>query len=147
MLRQSMIAPDLQDESATANHLSTATGNVLNNDSDVEGDTLTVTSINGQAVAASGSTDITGEFGTLSIAADGTWSYTLDSTYASADLHTGLVAEWNFDESSGTTAEDSAPDDAEATNGVLTGDAAFGSGGVKGNAVSLDGDGDMVTVA
>ena len=139
-------APDLQDESATANHLSTATGNVLANDSDIEGDALTVTTINGQAVAASGSTDITGEFGTLSIAADGTWSYTLDSTYASADLHTGLVAEWNFDESSGSSAADSAPDDAEATNGVLTGDAAFVSGGLKGNAVSLDGDGDMVTV-
>src|SRR5262245_24647125 len=45
-------------------------GNVLTNDSDVEGDALSVTTTGAQ----------TGSYGTVTIAADGTYSYTLDNS-------------------------------------------------------------------
>jgi hypothetical protein len=45
----------------------------------------------------------------------------------------GPVAQWHFDESSGSTAFDSIG----TVNGALAGDAAFVAGGISGNAVSL----------
>lgn len=46
-----------------------------------------------------------------------------------------LVAHWSFDEVSGTTAQDSAG----SFNGTLSGGATFVTGGIAGNALSLDG--------
>jgi len=47
--------------------------------------------------------------------------------------HAALVSHWTFDESSGTTATDSAG----AFNGTLSGGATFVPGGISGNAISL----------
>lgn len=54
----------------------------------------------------------------------------LGSTQAKA----GLVAQWHFDETSGSVANASVG----AINGVLTGSAVFVAGGISANAVSLD---------
>ncbi|MDF1657308.1 MAG: Ig-like domain-containing protein, partial [Verrucomicrobiales bacterium] len=55
------------------------TGDVLANDSDPDtGDTLTVSEVNG--VAGNVANAVTGTFGDLTLAADGTYSYDLDST-------------------------------------------------------------------
>ena len=50
---------------------------VLGNDSDPDGDTLTVTGISA-AVAGNVGTPLVGQFGTLTLADDGTYTYTAD---------------------------------------------------------------------
>ncbi len=119
------------------------TDDVLPVETTFQGNPLTVTSVNGQAVASSGTTSINGEFGTLDIAADGSWTYTPDSAYAGVDLDSNLIAEWNFD----GNANDNAPSDSIADNGVLTGNAAYTNDSVSGSAVTLDGTGDYVQIA
>lgn len=59
---------------------SNAVGNVLSNDS---GTGIKVTSVFNSAVAASGTTTIKGQFGTLTIDADGAYTYAPDSTFDS----------------------------------------------------------------
>ena len=105
----------------------------LANDSDIEGDSLTVTEVNGSSI--SGATVIEGNFGDLSISEDGSWTY----SPTSLDLESDLIAHWSFDETSGTTAVDKAPSDADANDGELKNGAAFVSGGLNGNAVQFDG--------
>ena len=61
-----------------------ATGNVLTNDNDVDaGDSITVTYVGttsaNQSVPGSGTVDVVGQFGTLTIAADGSYTYTVTS--------------------------------------------------------------------
>ena len=57
----------------------TATGNVLTNDTDIDtGDTQTVTAVNG--AAGNVGTTLTGTYGTLNIASNGSYTYTLDNT-------------------------------------------------------------------
>jgi VCBS repeat-containing protein len=58
----------------------TSTGNVLSNDTDHEGLTLTVASVNG--VTVSGTTTIVGTYGTLVIQPNGSYTYTLANTQA-----------------------------------------------------------------
>ncbi|PPC80997.1 MAG: hypothetical protein CTY35_08035, partial [Methylotenera sp.] len=56
-----------------------ATGNVLTNDTDVDvGDTKTVSAVNG--MASNVGTSIVTTYGTVTIAANGTYTYTLDNT-------------------------------------------------------------------
>ncbi|WP_456269476.1 Ig-like domain-containing protein [Kushneria sp. AK178] len=82
----------------------TATGNVLANDSDVDaGDSLAVTGVsnsvagNTAAVAASGSVIIHGVYGTLTLAADGSYTYRLDADRpTSRALAGGKTAEDTF---------------------------------------------------
>ncbi|GFS07481.1 poly(beta-D-mannuronate) C5 epimerase 3, partial [Elysia marginata] len=129
--------------------LSDTTGisdDVLPVETTATGDTLTVSSVNGQAVAASGTTSIAGEYGTLDIAADGSWNYNLDPAFASVDLDSNLMARWTFDEGTGTTVADSSTVDSITDNGTLAG-ATFVSDGVSGGAVSFDGVDDRITVA
>ena len=55
-----------------------AIGNVLTNDTDVDtGDTKTVSAVNG--VAGNVGTAVTGTYGSLTINADGSYTYTLDN--------------------------------------------------------------------
>ncbi|WP_461537953.1 tandem-95 repeat protein [Spongorhabdus nitratireducens] len=109
---------------------------VLANDSDIEGDSLTVTEVNGTAI--SGSTTIFGDYGDLVIAADGSWTYTPDTP----DLETGLVGHWKFD---GNTI-DSAEGDAITDTGVLKGDAATNGPGLNGGSLNLINNGDSYLI-
>jgi VCBS repeat-containing protein len=66
----------------------TATGNVLTNDTDVDaGDTKTVSAVNG--VAGNVGTTLTGTYGTINIAANGSYTYTLNN----ADPDTQALAQ------------------------------------------------------
>ncbi|WP_188113791.1 VCBS domain-containing protein [Salinicola halophyticus] len=71
--------------SAIAAGSATATGNVLTNDSDPDGDALIVTNVvNAQAhssvsIAGTANTTIAGVYGTLVLHADGSYTYTLDA--------------------------------------------------------------------
>ena len=65
-----------------------ATGNVLTNDTDVDsGDSKTVTAVNGSALNVG--QPLVGTYGTLTLAADGTWSYALNN----ADPDTDALAQ------------------------------------------------------
>ena len=65
-----------------------ATGNVLTNDTDVDtGDTRTVTAVNGAAVNVG--QPLVGIYGTLTLLADGSWSYALNN----ADPDTNALAQ------------------------------------------------------
>src|SRR5207253_666801 len=66
----------------------TAAGNVLTNDTDVDtGDTKTVSAVNGSA--ANVGTAVVGTYGSVTIASDGSYSYTLDN----ADPDTNALAQ------------------------------------------------------
>ncbi len=130
--------------------LSATTGisdDVLPVETSAAGATLTVSSVNGQAVAESGTTSIAGEFGTLDIAADGSWTYNLDPAYDGMNLDDGLVARWTFDEGTGTTAADTAPDNANVSNATLGSNASFISQGISGGGVHTDGGNNVVDMA
>ena len=64
----------------------TGTGNIITDDdgfgidSDPDGDTLTVTLIDSTSIASSGNTSITGDYGTLTIDANGNYIYSLDNS-------------------------------------------------------------------
>ena len=118
----------------------TGATSVLTNDSDIEGDSLTVTDVNGTAV--SGSTVIAGDFGDLTIGADGNWTY----TPASIDLDSDLAGHWTFNEGSGTTAADSSESDTIADNGTLESGASFVADGVDGSAVTLGGGNERIAL-
>ncbi|AMC34710.1 retention module-containing protein [Janthinobacterium sp. B9-8] len=73
--------PTTSDDSATIREDSTPnpiTGNVLSNDVDVDGDKLVVQAINNNATNVGKA--ISGQFGLLTINADGSYSYTLDNS-------------------------------------------------------------------
>ena len=75
----------------------TATGNVLTNDTDVDGPSLTVSNV----VALNN----TGTYGTLTISSDGSYSYLLDNTNSSVDaLNAGdtLTETYNYTVSDGS---------------------------------------------
>ena len=60
---------------------SSATGNVLTNDTDVDaGDSMTVTAVNGSA--ANVGTSINGTYGSLTLGSDGEWTYSLHNVDA-----------------------------------------------------------------
>ncbi|MFC7555476.1 VCBS domain-containing protein [Pseudoroseomonas wenyumeiae] len=72
-----------------------ATGNVLTNDRDAEGDPLRVTAINGQAAKVG--TALAGTYGTLLLGADGKYTYTLASNQANVQaLSAGQVVTETF---------------------------------------------------
>ena len=66
-------APD--NAAVTAGGTTVANGNLLANDQDPAGQTLTIASVNG--IAVSGATTITGTYGTLVVMPNGTYTYTL----------------------------------------------------------------------
>ncbi len=73
------VAVDDDDDAVTEDATAPAVGNVLTNDSDVDtGDVLTVATVNG--VAGNVGVPVAGSFGTLVVAANGSFSYTLDNT-------------------------------------------------------------------
>ncbi|NIY77710.1 cadherin-like domain-containing protein [Thalassospira sp. HF15] len=71
------------------------TGNVLSNDTDVDGDTLEVISVNGEAGYVG--QQIQGVYGLITIGADGSYSYVLDNTLqAVQELAEGQVVNESF---------------------------------------------------
>ena len=85
------------------------TGSVLANDSDVDGDSLSVDSIDGSA--ANVGTTIAGTYGTLLLHADGSYSYTLDNTHPaveSLDADDSLTESFGYSVTDGHGGSDSA---------------------------------------
>ena len=66
------------------------------------------------------------------------------ATSTPADITTGLVAHWKFDETAGTSAFDSS---GNGNNGTLTNGPTWNTGGVEAGAIALDGTNDYVAVA
>jgi VCBS repeat-containing protein len=79
----------------TENGTLVATGNVLTNDTDGAGKTLTVVTVNG--IAVSGTTTIVGTYGTLVIQPNGQYTYTLANTQSNVQaLASGQVVPDSF---------------------------------------------------
>ena len=90
-------APVATDDSNVINEdsLPDVSGNVLSNDSDLEGDALAVTRVAGTAI---GSEPIQGQYGTLAVNADGSYTYTLDNDNPVVDaLNDGETLTETFD--------------------------------------------------
>ncbi|WP_371813185.1 Ig-like domain-containing protein, partial [Tatumella sp. JGM118] len=77
--------PVASNDTATAQENTPVSGNVLSNDTDKDGDTLTVTqfTVDGQTVAAGQTATISG-VGTLTIGSDGAYTFTPVSGYTGA---------------------------------------------------------------
>ncbi|HWA92343.1 MAG TPA: Ig-like domain-containing protein [Rhizomicrobium sp.] len=134
---------------------SAITGNVLTNDSDRDGDTLTVTAVNGSGGNVGNS--IAGTYGHLTINSNGTYSYSADNSVSIDAAATGshLTDTFTYTGSDGhggtatntiTVTIDRAPTvvaDAPATQAVESGSA------VTGNSLTNDSDrdGDSLTVS
>lgn len=82
-------APDAAPDTDTAIEDGSApAGNILDNDSDPDGDTLTVTTAASAVTAATAvgsDTTIAGLYGTLTLSDDGSYSYAVDNTNAAVD--------------------------------------------------------------
>jgi VCBS repeat-containing protein/parallel beta-helix repeat protein len=79
---------------------------VLANDTNVDGGTMSVTVVNGIAVASVGTTDVIGVHGTLHIAADGSYSYTANAASAGfgTDIFTYTVSDGSTSSATSTLA-------------------------------------------
>ncbi len=129
---------------------SAVTGNVLSNDSDRDGDTLTVTAVNGSGGNVGNS--LAGTYGHLTVNADGSYSYAADIVAAIDAAATGSHLTETFtytadDGHGGTSAEtitvtiDRGPDTTgDAANALESGSAAVG------NVLSNDSDRDSDTL-
>ncbi|WP_319543692.1 tandem-95 repeat protein [uncultured Pseudodesulfovibrio sp.] len=81
-----------------------ASGDVLANDFNVDaGDTLSVIGVNGHVVNETGSTEIQGEHGVLTIHADGSYDYALDDGWQSLDHTVTETFEYTVSDSHGVT--------------------------------------------
>ena len=106
---------------------------------------IALDTVKGVSVSDSGPTTITGDHGTLTIQPDGSYSYVANDR--DLDLDSGLVAYWGFNQpTSSTSVEDQSKVDQVSDNGVLSGQAAIVENGFSGNALSLDGRGDHVSI-
>ncbi|WP_419831708.1 tandem-95 repeat protein [Endozoicomonas atrinae] len=144
-------------DAATA-QLDSGTSHILLSDSEgltgsgLSGDSLSVTSVNGQSLSSSGTTSIQGEYGVLQVHVSGDWSYTPDNisqdalSVTSSQLQDSLVAHWRFDQATNGAVADSATTGVAQETASLTGGATLTNGGLNGFAVSLDGVNDQVLV-
>lgn len=93
-------APEPSNDSAAVNEDASVLGNVLANDADPDGDTLTVVAAKAaggsdQAVPADGAAVVVGVYGTVTIAADGSYAYTAGSAAVQA-LAAGVTVQEVF---------------------------------------------------
>ncbi len=139
-------APTVASDTAAAVESSSGTGNVLTNDSDRDGDTLTVSAVNG--VGGNVGASVAGTYGHITIAAGGGYTYNADNTAAIDAAATGahLTDTFNYtanDGHGGTTSSsivitlDRPPTTANDGSGVLEAGAA-----ATGNVLTNDSDRD-----
>ncbi|CAM3477549.1 VCBS domain-containing protein [Parendozoicomonas haliclonae] len=75
-------APEVSDQNLTVAHAQSSAGvtaaglGLIGQSHDRDGDTLTLSTVNGTTINGSGTTTISGQYGTLIVASDGTYSYT-----------------------------------------------------------------------
>jgi len=94
------IKPMAVNDGATVNAAGGALGNVLANDSDVNHDPLSVRSVDTTKIGT-GPTNIVGEYGVLTVAADGAYTYQVDPTKVPAG-HEVLSDNFSYKISDGT---------------------------------------------
>ncbi|MFA9388597.1 MAG: Ig-like domain-containing protein [Prolixibacteraceae bacterium] len=131
---------------------SNGSGNILSNDTDLDGDVLVVASINGVSNPA---TDVTGTYGTLNWNADGTYIYTPNASMVSlaagesavetftvtvSDGNGGLVTSTLSITINGTNAAPVANNDTNSTIETAVATQATGSGNLLLNDTDVDGD-------
>ena len=151
------VAPVASDDSANVNQGQSLTIDVLGNDSDPDGDALTITRVsqanNGSVSIVNNKTVYVPDSG---FSGGDTFTYSIDDGNGHSDSatvtvivnpvggndNTGLLGSWHFDENTGTNAADSSEN---ANIGTLKNGVQW-TGGVRGSALSFDGDDDYVRV-
>ena len=89
-------APDAVDDSYSGNELATITGNLLDNDSDPDGDPITISSVAGHDPGDSFTvTTAKGNTGTVTVEQDGSFTFVQDANFAS--LAQGEQDSFTFD--------------------------------------------------
>src|SRR4029079_9067712 len=83
--------PDANNDSATTNEDSAVVINVLANDTDGNGDALTITKVNGQNISVGGSVAVTG--GTVTLGADGKLTFTPTADFNGSPSFTSTVSD------------------------------------------------------
>jgi VCBS repeat-containing protein len=73
-------APEITSENVTTNEDTSLVINVLDNDIDIDGDSLSITHVNGQAISAGASVSVTG--GSIRLNIDGTLTFTPTANYS-----------------------------------------------------------------
>jgi VCBS repeat-containing protein len=94
--------PVVTSEIVAATEGTDATGDVLANDTDADGDTLTVTSVNQEVFT--GSKTIAGDYGTLTLGDDGTYTYVTNDRLGAGDAGTDVFTYTVSDKVGGTDA-------------------------------------------
>jgi hypothetical protein len=84
-------SPDANNDSATTNEDNAVIINVLANDTDGNGDALTIAKVNGQAIAVGGSVAVTG--GTVTLGADGKLTFTPTADFNGSTSFTYTVSD------------------------------------------------------
>jgi VCBS repeat-containing protein len=137
-------APVANDDNASTSEDGSASGNVLANDTDVDGEALTVTSAG----------TYVGSYGTLNIAADGSYTYTpnaaaqgLDDGETANDVFSYTASDGTASDSATLTVTVSGANDAPVANddAVATDEDTAVSGNVLGNDTDVDGEALTVT--
>jgi VCBS repeat-containing protein len=80
-------APTVVADSGAAVESASGTGNVLTNDSDKDGDTLTVSAVNGSGAGVGNA--VAGTYGSITIASNGSYTYNASNTSAIDSAATG----------------------------------------------------------
>ncbi len=146
--------PVAADDTSGALAGGTAAGNVLVNDSDPDGDSLTVSAVFAAGLPGNVATPLAGKFGDLTLNADGSFNYAADKAAAIAAGATGnhLHDIFSYTASDGLGGTDNAilditldrlPVTADDTSGALAGGTAAGNVLANDN----DPDGDSLTVS
>jgi VCBS repeat-containing protein len=107
--------PDAKDDSPSTTEDNAATGNVLTNDTDPDGNTLTVTAVNG--VAGNVGNPTSTPHGTVTVNANGSYSYAPAANYFGSDSFTYAISDGNGGTDTATvTITIAEVDDAPAAN-------------------------------
>jgi VCBS repeat-containing protein len=144
--------PTTVADSGAAVESASGTGNVLTNDSDKDGDSLTVSQVNGNSLNVG--QNVSGTYGTINIGSNGAWTYNANNTSAIDSAATGSHLTDTFtyqasDGHGGTTTQTititlDRPPAAVADTGTAV-ESASGTGNVLTN--DSDRDGDSLTVS
>ncbi|MBX7448721.1 tandem-95 repeat protein [Mycolicibacterium sp. 3033] len=128
-------APVANDDTGATTEDTVLTGNVLTNDTDIDGDTLTATLVSGPS------------HGAVSINADGTYTYTPAVDYNGSDSFTYLVSDGSATDTGLVTISITAVNDSPVANTdtYSIGEDSILAGNVLSN--DVDADGDTLTAA
>ncbi len=135
--------PVATDDTATTNEDQSVTLDLTQNDTDLDGDTLTVTQIDGQDIAAGETVDV--GYGTVTMNQDGTVTFNPDENWNGTETFEYTVSDGTATDIGTATIDVSAVNDGpvagdDALSGIEDGTITFSASDLLGNDNDVDGD-------